>query len=569
MKFKAQLNSLVENLMLLDGKKKAALATAMVVSLAAAIFFSAQFSKPLTAPLYSDLSREDLNSMSRILSENGMEFVIVTENGSIEVATAKIAQARMLLAEHGLPSSQESGYELFDRVNTLGLTSFMQGVTNKRAIEGELVRTIQMINNVNSARVHLVMEDKNVFRRNTAMPPSASVVLKTYGKISNRSINAIKHMVSAAVPGLDSSYVTIIGTDGTLMTTKDDLAGGLTKLVELEKEYERETESKIIAALGAHIGNENLRVSVTAKLNSDQKRVDETVFDPDSRVERSVQVVREADTTENKESANPTTIDQNLPDEEIAGASGQSSLENSERREELTNYEINEKKISTVSDGYSVENLSIALVVNKTRITDLLGGNASQDDINAKAQELEGIVRAAVSLSEGRGDKLMVNLVEFMPVADQLEDADNNVVMAFLAVHFGAILNTVGLVLAALLFALIGIRPIIKFLNRETTTQAISDNSENQFQIDIGPEADGNLLTSSEGNNNQNSTKEEFVGHSEGSEKWQADMDELASKEAELKNSLGGMITQSEQRAAGVIKNWLKESETEKSLKSN
>lgn len=564
MNLKAQLDPLVKNLMLLDGKRKAALAIAMVVSLAAAIFFSAQFSKPLTAPLYSDLSREDLNSMSRILSENGMEFVIISENGSIEVATAKTAQARMLLAEHGLPSSQESGYELFDRVNTLGLTSFMQGVTNKRAIEGELVRTIQMINNINSARVHLVMEDKNVFRRNTATPPSASVVLKTYGKISNRSINAIKHMVSAAVPGLDSSYVTIIGTDGTLMTTKDDLAGGLTKLVELEKEYERETESKIIAALGAHIGNENLRVSVTAKLNSDQRRVDETVYDPDSRVERSVQVVREAGTTENKESARPTTIDQNLPDEEIAGASGQSSLENSERREELTNYEINEKKISTVSDGYSVEKLSIALVVNKTRLTELLGEDANQADIDAKALELEGIVRAAVSLSEGRGDKLMVNLVEFMPVLDQLEEAGNNVVMAFLAVHFGAILNTIGLVLAALIFALIGIRPIIKFLNKEIPTQAVSDNSKSQFQIDTGADPDSNLLTSSETSDDQNSGNEEFAANDEGNDKWQADMDELASKEAELRNSLGGMIKQSEQRAAGVIKNWLKDNETGK-----
>lgn len=564
MNLKAQLDPLVKNLMLLDGKRKAALAIAMVVSLAAAIFFSAQFSKPLTAPLYSDLSREDLNSMSRILSENGMEFVIISENGSIEVATAKTAQARMLLAEHGLPSSQESGYELFDRVNTLGLTSFMQGVTNKRAIEGELVRTIQMINNINSARVHLVMEDKNVFRRNTATPPSASVVLKTYGKISNRSINAIKHMVSAAVPGLDSSYVTIIGTDGTLMTTQDDLAGGLTKLVELEKEYERETESKIIAALGAHIGNENLRVSVTAKLNSDQRRVDETVYDPDSRVERSVQVVREAGTTENKESARPTTIDQNLPDEEIAGASGQSSLENSERREELTNYEINEKKISTVSDGYSVENLSIALVVNKTRLTELLGEDANQGDIDAKALELEGIVRAAVSLSEGRGDKLMVNLVEFMPVLDQLEEAGNNVVMAFLAVHFGAILNTIGLVLAALIFALIGIRPIIKFLNKEIPTQAVSDNSKSQFQIDTGADPDSNLLTSSETSDDQNSGNEEFAANDEGNDKWQADMDELASKEAELRNSLGGMIKQSEQRAAGVIKNWLKDNETGK-----
>ena len=567
MNLKAQLEQLMQNLIALDGRKKTALAIAIVASLAAAIFLSVQFGKPLTAPLYSNLSREDLNSMSRILSENGMDFIIMPENGSIEVTATKTSQARMLLAEHGLPSSQESGYELFDRVNTLGLTSFMQGVTNKRAIEGELVKTIQMINGVNSARVHLVMEDKNVFRRSRGRPPSASVVLKTYGKIPNRSINAIRHMVSAAVPGLDASYVTIVGADGTLMTTKDDLAGGSSKLVELEKDYERDTENKIMAALGAHLGNENLRVSVTAKLNSDKRRVDETVYDPDSRVERSVQVVREAGTTENKESAGPTTIDQNLPDEEVAGASGQSSLENSERREELTNYEINEKKISVVSDGYNVESLSIALVVNKIRLSELLGGNASQADIDAKTLELEGIVRAAVSLSDTRGDKLMVNLMEFMLVDNQLDEVGNNAAMAFLAVHFGAILNTVGLVMAALIFAFIGIRPILTFLNKELPTPAITSNSDDQFQINSDAQSDSNLLTSDQmlvTPDDQDLGSAEFAGDGAVNEEWQTDMDEMANREAELRNKLGGMIKQSEQRAATVIKNWLQETEVEK-----
>ena len=164
MNFKQRLDQLLQSLLSLDPRKKMVLGGAIVITLAAAILASVYVGKPVTSPLYSNLSKEDLNSMSRVLSENGLQFVIVPENSSIEVETAATASARMLLAEHGLPSSQESGYELFDRVNTLGLTSFMQGVTNKRAIEGELVRTIQMINGVNSARVHLVMEEKNLFR---------------------------------------------------------------------------------------------------------------------------------------------------------------------------------------------------------------------------------------------------------------------------------------------------------------------------------------------------------------------------------------------------------------------
>ena len=467
MNFKDSIEQVLQTLLALDARKKMALGGAVVVTLAAVILASVYVGKPVTSPLYTNLSKEDLNSMSRILSENGIEFVVVPESGAVEVATASTASARMLLAEHGLPSSQESGYELFDRVNTLGLTSFMQGVTNKRAIEGELVRTIQMINGVNSARVHLVMEEKNLFRRRAGAPPSASVVLKTYGKIPQRSVNAIRHMVSAAVPGLDTGNVTIVGSDGTLMTTKDDIAGSSTKLVEMEKEYERDVETKIASALGAHLGQENLRVSAAVKLNSDKRRIDETVFDPDSRVERSVQVVREAGTSENVESARPATIDQNLPEEEVAGGSGQSSLENSERREELTNYEINQKQISVVSDGYSVESLSISLLVNKERLAELLGGTPEQSDIEAKQTELEEIVRSSVSFSEERGDRLTVNLVEFMPVEASGFSEGDGALSSFFAMHMGAIFNMIGLITAAVLFALLGIRPLISFLGKD------------------------------------------------------------------------------------------------------
>ena len=549
------------NFVALDNSRKIALFLAVGITLATAIFLSAYFTKPVTSPLYSNLTREDLNSMSRILSENGMEFVIMPDNGSIEVATAKTGHARMLLAEHGLPSSQESGYELFDRVNTLGLTSFMQGVTNKRAIEGELVRTIQMINGVNSARVHLVMEEKNVFRRNRKAPPSASVVLKTYGKIASRSVNAIRHMVAAAVPGLEASNVTIVGSDGTLMTTKDDLSGGSTKLVELEKEYGQDAEEKIAAALGAYLGNENLRVSVTVKLNSDKRRVDETVFDPDSRVERSVQVVRETGKTENTETARPVTIDQNLPEEEVAGGAGQSSLENSERREELTNYEINQKKISVVSDGYNIENLSIALLVNKDRLTEILGSDAQPEAIEAKVKELEDIVRAAVSVSEERGDTLTVNLVEFMPAALGSADGESSALMEFLALHFGAFLNTIGLLGAALLFALFGIRPLIAFLGREP-----AQTGEKSQLIDQQPIAPPGLPGTV--HNPAASLPDDTGAGSaapDASSEYQQEMEndaELASamhQESRVRRQLEQMVTQSEERAAIALKHWLQD----------
>ena len=591
MNIKEQIQVLLSNLAALDMSKKIALGVSLIVTMIAVVFISTQFNKPATAPLYSNLSREDMNAMSRVLSENGIEFLVLSENGSIEVPPALTAQARMLLAERGLPSSQESGYELFDRVNTLGLTSFMQDVTNKRAIEGELVRTIMMIAGVNSARVHLVMPDKNVFRRNRSAPPSASVVLKTYGSLPGRSTNAIRHMVAAAVPGLETGNVTIIGADGTLLTSKDDAIGGSSRLVELENEFELEARNKIAAALGAHLGGENLRISVTAKLNSDKRRVDETVYNPDSRVERSVQVVREAGSTENKETASPTTIDQNLPDENAPAGSGQSSLENSERREELTNYEINEKRISTVSDGYVIEKMSVALVVNKLRLLELLGSNPDQAAIDAKISELTEIVKSSASISDERGDVVTVNLVEFMPVESEATAGGGIGMMEFAAMHFGAILNVFGLIAASVIFALFGIRPLLAFLSKSDDNKApagtpmIGTNpgagvnpallsnpdmlsASNSLGLPTGEaplnsemmQNPGAEMPGSNAGANGDPTLAGQGGFAQNAPRTpDMELEHMENEEQRIREQLGRMIDKSEDRAAMAIKQWLKE----------
>ena len=592
MNIKEQIQVLLSNLAALDMRKKIALGVSLIVTMVAVIFISTQFNKPATAPLYSNLSREDMNAMSRVLSENGIEFLALSENGSIEVPPELTAQARMLLAERGLPSSQESGYELFDRVNTLGLTSFMQDVTNKRAIEGELVRTIMMISGVNSARVHLVMPDKNVFRRNRSAPPSASVVLKAYGSLPGRSTNAIRHMVAAAVPGLETGNVTIVGSDGTLLTSKDDAIGGSSRLVELENEFELEARNKIAAALGAHLGGENLRISVTAKLNSDKRRIDETVYNPDSRVERSVQVVREAGSTENKETASPTTIDQNLPDEDAPAGSGQSSLENSERREELTNYEINEKRISTVSDGYVIEKMSVALVVNKLRLLELLGSNPDQAAIDAKISELTEIVKSSASISDERGDVVTVNLVEFMPVESEVAAGGGMGMMEFAAMHFGAILNVFGLITASIIFALFGIRPLLAFLSKGDGSEApasppmLGSNPDieidpdllsnpdllggmDSFELPSGdapangglmPGPGGDMSGFNPGGIGGAPALPGQGGFGQGAQRTpDMELEHMENEEQRIREQLGRMIEKSEDRAAMAIKQWLKE----------
>lgn len=502
MDFKTHLLRIWNNLTQLETKKLVALVIVFAVIFAATIGFSVVMNRSATLPLYTNLTIEDVNNISRLLSENQIEFSADPDKGSVHVEPGMVAKARILLAEQGLPSSKASGYDLFDQVNTFGLTSFMQDVTSKRAIEGELVRTIQMIDGISSARVHLVMPEKNVYRRNLVGEPSASVVVKTRGMPSEKSIYAIRNVVAASVPGLQVDGVTIVDAGGTLIAAPGDSNGrGVSKLIEFETRYEQELVTKISNAIGAFLGESNYRVSVSAKLNNDQRKLEEKVFDPESKVARSAQTVREEVKNENRESQSPVGVQQNLPEENPQASNGQATMENSERREEVTNYEINEKLISTQSDGYTIETLSVALVVNNTRINEILGASASQEQLDGLTSELQRIVSAAVSASLDRGDIVAVSMVDFMPTSVLAEEPMSSSIASVISMHLGSILNMLGTVAFALIMVLLGVRPALAYLGQnspvdsqeETPTEALTaENNQNpQIALSGAGEADG------------------------------------------------------------------------------
>ncbi len=553
MDFTKQFEALLNNFGALDMRKKIGLGLAILVIVVGIITIGSVLNRPTTAVLYSNLTKQDVNQMSRILSENNIDFHVADDNLTISVKPASVPKSRMLLAEHGLPSSSESGYELFDKVNTLGLTSFMQDVTNKRAIQGELARTVQMIAGVKSARVHLVTPNKNIYRRNGEKNSSASLIIKTYGKLPNKTIQAIRHMIAAAIPGLETGKVTIINADGTLLTSKaDDANGGTSHLIEMENDYEQEAEGKIASALSAYLGSVNFRVTVTAKLNNDKRRIDETFYDPESRIERSVQIVRESGTAENKVSSQPTTITQNLPEEPKTAGSGQSSSENKDKREETTNYEINTKKVSRISEGYQVETLSVALIVNKSRMINLLGANPDQSAFDEKANELKEIVRSSISMSGKRDDLVTVSFVEFLP--DEVVGADPRAtgIMSFINPHLGSIINAVGLILGALALSLLGVRPLIGFFRDAPAAvepeKSLQLTRENQDLVAVGS-GSGEPGVVNSPSNVPGLSNIESIGF---------DMDEVNSREEKLKVHLDDMVSQNEERVAMAIKQWLK-----------
>lgn len=463
-----QLNQIIANLRGL-GPKRLAMAGGVVALVLAVLGFGSYYlNRPAYETLYVGLERSDVNQIGMVLGEAGVSFDVGSDGTSVLVPTGMTAQARMLLAEKGLPSSTNAGYELFDNVGSLGLTSFMQEVTRVRALEGEIARTIQSIAGIKAARVHIVVSERANFRRDQ-QEPSASVVIRASGIDATKTAMSIRHLVAAAVPGLAADKVTVLDSTGSLLAAGDDPTNTtLTRTLGVERTIESQIEDNIHRALAPYLGSENLRTSVRADVNTDTRQIEETIFDPESRVERSVQVVRANDSANRTAQSTPTSVQQDLPNAEIPAAAGPQSTEQSERKEETTNYEMNTKRIATVSNGYTVSKLSIAVVVNQERLTSLLGANATPEQIAARVAEIQKIAATAAGYNEVRGDSITVTSVEFMEGLNG-EAVEHPGMLDAIGNHAGTMINAAAFILVAFLLAWFGLRPLTAALGKTDT----------------------------------------------------------------------------------------------------
>ncbi|MFD1723673.1 flagellar basal-body MS-ring/collar protein FliF [Rhizobium viscosum] len=453
-------------LMILGGVGAASIA----IILAAAIFVN----KPAQETLYVGLETTDLNQISMALAEANVDFQVGSDGASITVPAGMTGKARLLLAERGLPNSANAGYELFDNVGSLGLTSFMQEVTRVRALEGEIARTIQSISGITAARVHIVMPEVGNFRK-AEQKPTASVMIRASAATGRNAATSIRHLVASAVPGLDVADVTILDSAGQLLASGDDAANGtLNRSLNIVQNVQQEVESNIDKALAPFLGMDNFRSSVTANLNTDAQQIQETTYDPESKVERSVRSTKEAQQSQQNQADNATTVEQNIPQAapEAGGATGPQSQDKSDKREEQTNYEINSKTTATTRNSYRVEKLSVAVVVNKGRIAKMVGEPADQAKIDAYLAEMKSIVASAAGLDTNRGDVVTVTAMDFLE-NQLLDDANSGVhVMDMLSRNLAGIINSLAFVAVAFVVVWLGVRPLIRTVNGSGSSSA-------------------------------------------------------------------------------------------------
>jgi flagellar M-ring protein FliF len=462
-----QLKQLWDNLLALGPRRLGVLAFVGFAVFAAVGLGSYYLSRPDYETLYAGLDAQDVSRIGAALQESGVAFDVNPEGTAVLVHPGQAAHARMLLAEKGLPSSASAGYELFDKMGAIGLTSFMQEITRVRALEGEIGRTIQGMKGVRAARVHIVMADTGSFRRSTQQP-SASVVIRTDSSGDFSPAQAIRHLVSAAVPGLSIDKVRVLSTDGTVLASGDGaFSAAPTKMLELERTVSNELKQNVSETLAPYIGVDNFQLSVAARLNIDKRQVNETNFDPESRFERSRRTIKEKSNSKDAGNNQPVGVDQNLPAENTQTAASNNdngSMRASERKEELKNFEANSKTTQTVSDGYRIEALTVAVVVNKRRLEALLGSNASQDAIDAKLKEVENLVASATGTDQKRGDRITVAAVEFLSHGEMLEALPSPGIGDYLMGRVDTLVKALAVLAAAIILVWFGLRPATRML---------------------------------------------------------------------------------------------------------
>ncbi|CDX11435.1 Flagellar M-ring protein [Mesorhizobium sp. ORS 3324] len=466
-----QIQSLIANLRGFGVRRLALMGGIAALVMAVIGVASVYLNRPAYETLYVGLDRNDVNQIGLVLGEAGIGFDVGADGTSVLVPAGTTAQARMLLAEKGLPTSANAGYELFDNVGSLGLTSFMQQITRVRALEGEIARTIQSIAGVKAARVHIVMSERANFRRDEQQP-SASVVIRYAGADAQKSAQSIRHLVAAAVPGLSADKVTVLDSNGNLLAAGDDPSNtSAARTLGVEQTVEAQIGDNIRRALTPYLGPDNFRASVKADVNTDTRQTEETIFDPESRVERSVQSVRTNEASNQKQASTPTSVEQNLPETQTTTAEGPQSSSQNDRKEEITNYEINSKKIATVSNGYSVTKMSIAVVVNQDRLKTILGKDATPEQIAKRVADIQKMVASATGFDEKRGDVIDVSSVEFIDGLDG-EPVDQPGMLASIGTHAGTLINAGAFIVVVFLVAFFGLRPMAAALTASSAKPA-------------------------------------------------------------------------------------------------
>lgn len=412
--------------------------------------------------LYAGLEPRDAAQVTAKLDAMNVQYEAKGDGGTILVPADQVTKLRMELASENLPAAGV-GYELFDKSDAFGATAFVQNINRLRALEGELARSIQTIDGIDGVRVHLVIPERQIFSRDS-QSPSASVVLKTRGVMQRGQVQAIQHLVAAAVAGLTPDRVAIVDDKGDLLAGGDDKSGPDAAGANEDQQttdYEDRMRQRIESIVASVVGEGHVRVQVTAQVNYNHSSETSETYDPDSKVVRSTQTVEQtaADTTGGNSGA--VSVSTALPNSQPAPTGADAQKSESGRTEETTNYEISKTVKTSTVDGGDVKRISVAVVVDGTSTTDAAGHVSYTPRTAQEMKEIEGLVMSAIGYDKSRGDQVQVVNMAFAKIDGGQGTPAPAPFLGLDASYWFKIIEAGILSLTALLIGLFVMRPLI------------------------------------------------------------------------------------------------------------
>ncbi len=427
------MNSFLETLKQLGPARLGVMAAILLSLVLFFAFVSMRISTPELKLLYKDLSSLDSGAVAGKLEELQIRYDVSADGSRIMVGQDDVGRARMLLAQAGLPNGGSMGYEIFDEQSGFGTTNFVQNINQVRALEGELARTISSVENIRSARVHLVLPQRELFSRDTrASSASVFIGIQPGANIERTQILAIQSLVSSAVPDLKVDNVSVIDNNGNLLAKGDGDDTSLMSLrsEELRRNQESRMTEKIEDQVSRVVGYGNVRAAVTIEMNFDRVSTNEELFDPESQVVRSSQLTEE-NNREREPLSEAVSVQGSLPG---VGADlltdNQPSSENS-RLEEVTNFEISRTVRNTVREAGEVQKLSVGILVDGRYTTDAEGNRVYEPRTQAELDQISDLVASAIGIDQSRGDVIEVVNMRFAEIDTDEEVVDARFLLGF------------------------------------------------------------------------------------------------------------------------------------------
>lgn len=430
-------------------------------------------------PLYGNMERMDADKIMSTLEQNGIRFKLDQNSGALLVASEQIHQARLKLAQADLPGQHTMGFELLDKEQPLGTSQFMETTRYRRGLEGELSRTVESIQGVRSARVHLAIPKATTFVRDSEKP-SASVFLDLYPghNIGVEQVRAVANLVASSVPNLSLSDVTVVDQRGNLLSRFEDQQQyeNATRQLNYARTVQEQMLARINSILKPLLGNGKFRAEVAADVDfTEIEQADET-YNPDAPAIRSEQTLSEKKAPGETPAGVPGALTNQPPAAgtapEVAGAAAAPvagaapgtapAAEGAQRAQATRNYELDRTVSYTKHPIGRVKRLTVAVAVDDVVKLDAQGKEARTPWTPEELERLSILVRDAVGFDPTRGDR--VNVIN-SPFVAEVEAAVDEGIAFWEQPWFATLMRYLGAG-AVLLVLLLGVlRPAIKNLS--------------------------------------------------------------------------------------------------------